>query len=300
MAGAGYEAIMRAPLAFAALVLLLAAADVSACEDGSLGDGVELQAARIARAVSDEHDKGEIRLETYIYRPKLPGRLPTILYSHGSTGAGQFAAKAKAYPTCEMVRFFTERGYALVAPNRRGRGDSTGTYVEECFGCNPRQYYAVGVRGLEEGLKDLDAAFAYTRALPFVDPARIVLAGQSRGGFLSVLYAGQHPDRVRGVVNFSGGWFRIAPNQPPESVPFMTDRFRQAGERYGKPMLWLYREGDARFPPSSINQFYESFRSKGGKGSLRIYGNDTGRDGHFFVNAPALWTEDIKAYLNSL
>ncbi len=291
---------MRCILVALALVNLATAGEAFACEGDALGDGVDLQTVRIARPVSDEHDRGEIQLETYIYRPKLSGKLPTILYNHGSTGAGQFATKAKAYPTCELVRFFTENGYVVVAPNRRGRGESTGTYMEECFGCNPKQYYAVGVRGLDEGLKDVDAAFAYTLAQPFVDTARVVLAGQSRGGFLSVLYAGRHPDRIRGVISFSGGWFRIAANQPPESVPFMTDRFRQAGERYTKPMLWLYREADSRFPPSTINQFHESFRSRGGKATLRLYGNDSGRDGHFFVNAPSLWTDDLKAYLSQL
>lgn len=44
------------------------------------------------------------------------------------------------------------------------------------------------------------------RIAPWVDPARIVVAQWSRGGFLSVIYAARYPDKVAGVINFSGGW----------------------------------------------------------------------------------------------
>ncbi|MGH7302169.1 MAG: alpha/beta hydrolase family protein [Candidatus Rokuibacteriota bacterium] len=37
--------------------------------------------------------------------------------------------------------------------------------------------------------------------MPFVDPTRVVIGGQSRGGILSVAYAGQHPQQIKGVIN---------------------------------------------------------------------------------------------------
>jgi len=42
--------------------------------------------------------------------------------------------------------------------------------------------------------------------MPFVDRDRVVIGGQSRGSILSVAYAGQHPEQVKGVINFVGGW----------------------------------------------------------------------------------------------
>jgi len=39
-----------------------------------------------------------------------------------------------------------------------------------------------------------------------VGGAFTVIGGQSRGGILSVAYAGAHPQQVRGVINFVGGW----------------------------------------------------------------------------------------------
>jgi len=47
-------------------------------------------------------------------------------------------------------------------------------------------------------------------AMPFVDDERVVMGGQSRGGILSVAYAGRRPEQVKGVINFVGGW--SAPN----------------------------------------------------------------------------------------
>jgi hypothetical protein len=32
------------------------------------------------------------------------------------------------------------------------------------------------------------------------------MAGISRGGILSITYAGMHPREVSGVINFVGGW----------------------------------------------------------------------------------------------
>src|SRR4029453_15116256 len=40
----------------------------------------------------------------------------------------------------------------------------------------------------------------------FVDRDRVVIGGQSRGAILSVAYAGRHPEQLKGVINFVGGW----------------------------------------------------------------------------------------------
>ena len=42
-------------------------------------------------------------------------------------------------------------------------------------------------------------------AMPFVDRERIVMGGQSRGGILSVAYAGQHPTQVKASSTLWGG-----------------------------------------------------------------------------------------------
>ena len=67
--------------------------------------------------------------------------------------------------------------------------------------------------------------------LPDVDATRVVLAGESRGGFLSVAYAAQgaRRSRVVGVVKFVGGWVAQAEDRYP------TDFNEVAFRRYGMP-----------------------------------------------------------------
>lgn len=48
----------------------------------------------------------------------------------------------------------------------------------------------------------IEAAIGSILTMPFVDSNRIVIGGQSRGGILSVAYAGQHPEQVKGVIKF--------------------------------------------------------------------------------------------------
>jgi dienelactone hydrolase len=293
---------MRRLAALWQLMLLLAMAGEAsaACEGIVAWDKIHYETVQVPRQVADSYDKGDIRLTTYIYRPISPERLPTVIFNHGSTGRGQSPAKAKLFPSCEFIRFFTESGYAIVAPNRRGRGESTGTYIEECTSCSSAQYYAAGANGLEDAIKDLEATFEFLAAQPFVDLDRLLLSGQSRGGFLSVIYAGRRPAKIKGVVNFSGGWFGDSASSPSEYGSFNTAHFHRAGSETSLPMLWLYRENDRYYAPPFIRKFHDSFRSGGGVGELRIYPNDTGRDGHNFTHQPALWLADVRSYLARL
>jgi len=87
------------------------------------------------RKVRDAEDKGTIRLVTYVYRPQRNDRHEVVLFSHGSTGGLATSPEEPGgsnAPPRAVVQFFVSRGYTVVAPMRRGRGESTGTYIEEC------------------------------------------------------------------------------------------------------------------------------------------------------------------------
>jgi len=43
------------------------------------------------------------------------------------------------------------------------------------------------------------------RRRPEVDRRRVVVAGQSRGGILAIVFAGTHPEAVVGAINVVGG-----------------------------------------------------------------------------------------------
>jgi len=48
----------------------------------------------------------------------------------------------------------------------------------------------LSVAGADRALRDVEAAMDATLAMPLVDRTRVVIGGQSRGGILSVAYAG--------------------------------------------------------------------------------------------------------------
>src|SRR4029453_6426136 len=60
---------------------------------------------------------------------------------------------------------------------------------------------------LADFLSDIDAAItALRRRQDIIAPTPVLMGGVSRGGVLSIAYAGLHPEQVAGVINFVGGW----------------------------------------------------------------------------------------------
>ena len=63
--------------------------------------------------------------------PAGDGPYPTLVFHHGSTGFGNQPALFTRKSRCVMpTRWFVDRGWAVVLPNRRGRGGSEGHYDE--------------------------------------------------------------------------------------------------------------------------------------------------------------------------
>jgi dienelactone hydrolase len=106
---------------------------------------------------------------------------------------------------------FVKKGYMVAFSQRRGRGKSEGLYDEafnvdrnqDCA-CDPKQ----SLPGADRALTDIAAAVEVLRQRPDVARQRNLMAGISRGGILSIAYAGMHPSEVTGVINFAGGWMR--------------------------------------------------------------------------------------------
>jgi len=66
--------------------------------------------------------------------------------------------------------------------------------------------YRYGAQRCGSALTNIDAAIAVLRRRQDVAPGPVLIGGQSRGGVLSVAYAGMHPEQTLGVINFVGGW----------------------------------------------------------------------------------------------
>ncbi|MFM9943369.1 MAG: dienelactone hydrolase family protein [Hyphomicrobiaceae bacterium] len=247
------------------------------------------------------HDKvkhrdgsGPIRLEARVYRPTGTGPAPLAVINHGSdNGRGQL----NSYGHLGEARWLLGHGFAVLVPMRRGRGQSEGVSGEGTYShAHSGQIIAVG-RGVDEGIEDLEAAIAWGRAQPFVKPGPVLLAGQSRGGFLSVVYAGRKPEAVLGVVNFVGGWMGGGPSNERFNTPFFAEAGRQTGTKV--PQLWLYAERDSFYGEAHIRANHKAFTDAGGVAQLEFY-KGLPMDGHLLRIFPARWREAGDAYVKGL
>mgnify|MGYP003140176399 CR=1 FL=1 len=112
-----------------------------------------------------------------LHRPATPEAetLPAILMLHGWGGI-QDALTVSYYEE------FTRAGYAVMTFDYRGWGDSAGL---------PRHVIAARQR-----VADADAALAFLKSQPGIDPRRIVLWGSSFGGGHAVELAAEYPGSI--------------------------------------------------------------------------------------------------------
>ena len=254
--------------------------------------------AQDTRMVPVTIDGQTVRLEMRIYRPATSGPAPTLVFNHGSTGRGTDPRSfTRPLDFAEVAQVFVERGWAVVIPARRGRGGSEGQY-DEGFAPDRSQGYACdtafSLPGAERGLRDVEAAMDAIVEFPFVDRTRVLISGQSRGGILSVAYAGQHPEQVKGVINFVGGWMGAGCSR----VTGINQTLFTRGARYPGETLWLYGDGDSFYPLSHSRDNFAAFLAAGGKGSFHEL--PLGAGGHNIWRQPSGWVPFVEAYLKRL
>jgi dienelactone hydrolase len=234
----------------------------------------------------------ELTLEATLYRPGADGPHPVLLFNHGSTGGGTVALSVTMRPS-RQAQFFVDRGFAVLAPMRRGRGASDGTHGEYEGTCAPDILGA----GFARAIEDVDSAIAYLRSQPWADPTRVVVAGQSRGGILAVAYAAERPGTSRGVINFAGGWTSQRCDEGGRGFNHAT--FASAGGRTRIPMLFLYAEEDGYYSAAWIRRYHEAFAQPGGVVTFHLF-PAFGADGHRLVDRTEIWKAAADEFLRRL
>lgn len=238
-----------------------------------------------------------VRLAMNVYRPASAEPAPTLVFNHGSTGSGQDPSlfiEPIDFPG--IAHFFVQHGWVVVMPARRGRGGSEGLYDEGFatdrtlgYTCEPER----SIPGADRGLDDIEAALTAILSMPFVDRDRIVIGGQSRGGILSVAYAGRRPDQIKGVINFVGGW--LGAGCPTAS--HVNQTIFQRGARYPGDTIWLYGDGDPYYPLPHCRENFAAFQAAGGKGAFHEFAAPPDTDGHQILAYPDIWSSLVETYL---
>lgn len=216
-----------------------------------------------------------------VYRPKGAGPFPLAIVNHGTSGEAKERAKAPV-PTFPLAaRFLVTRGYAVAMPQRRGLGQ-TGGRLDEGGSCDNPDY----ARNGRESARDIAAAVTYLRQQPFVKPDRLVVMGQSTGGWASLAYGSLNPPGLSAVVNFAGGRGGHAGGVKGQNC--RGEKLISAAGALGRttraPTLWVYTENDTYFGPELSKAMAQEFRNAGGNVEFHLLERFS-QDGHFLFTS---------------
>jgi dienelactone hydrolase len=252
------------------------------------------------RVPTDFVENGKkISLEIIIVKPNGPGPFPTIMFNHGSSGTGANPKYIKrSYNPNSVAFFFTKRGWMIAFPQRRGRGRSDGLYNEGLepnrngYSCSPQ----VSLTGMTRALQDLDVVVKYLKGRSDVDGEKMLIGGISRGGILSIVYTGTHPDEFIGAINFAGGWMgkRCSEMEAVHKISF------KRGSDFKKQTIWLYGENDSHYSLKHCQNNFDLFVKSGGKGVFLSYYLPPGKDGHSLLYYPQIWMKDVDLFIKGI
>ena len=231
-------------------------------------------------------------IEVTVFRPEGPGPFPLVVLSHGSPRSAVERRTEGRQRLAEQSARFVEMGFAVLVPTRRGYGDSGGDWAEAYGSCGDPDYHRAGL----ETARDLRAAVDAARGEPWADANRVVLAGQSAGGFGSVAASSTPFEGLVAVVNFAGGRGSLAPEQVC-GEPRLVEAMARYGERSRVPSLFVYSANDRFFAPPLARRLHAAFTAAGGNAEF-LDAPPTGRDGHgYFALRAADWAPRVHHFL---
>ena len=114
-----------------------------------------------------------VALETTVFKPDGAGPFPLLVINHGKAPGDPKLQQRDRF--VHMASAFVRRGYAVMVPMRTGFAHSGGRYIDH--GCD------MTANGYTQA-NDVRDAIRYARGQDWVDPQRIVVAGQSYGCLL--------------------------------------------------------------------------------------------------------------------
>jgi len=216
-----------------------------------------------------------------ILRPEGPGPYGVVVLNHGVPGSGAERLAATASDFQSAAPIFARRGYVVIMPLRRGFGATGGTFAEDTGPCSNPHF----VRGEQAAADDVMAAYEYARKLPYVDPERMILAGQSAGGMVSMFTAGMRaPKGLVAVLSFAAGRGGSPDGAgTPCAVEPLALVFEMLGKSVRAPVLLHYAENDRYFGPRVTRLWYERFAAGGARAEY-VMQPRFGDDGHFMFS----------------
>ena len=240
-------------------------------------------------------------LRATVFRPDdAPGhvvpRRPLVVINHGTSEATRMSVSMPVFYW--LSRWFVDRGYVVILPQRRGHGATGGNLAEDVGTCSRPEHDLAGRTAAD----DIEAVVDYMTKQPFIASSETVVVGISTGGWASLALAARNPANVRAVVNFAGGRGGHAGGRA-NAVCGQKELIGAAGT-YGKsarvPTLWFYARNDSYFNPDLAAAMATAWNHSGGRASLQVLA-PYGEDGHDLADDQAgwnLWGDALDKFLN--
>lgn len=280
---------------FRYLLLVLAMPALVAAQSRDINEAL----IRVPVSVPD-HDGRTINADipVTLYRPEGDGPFPLVLISHGRAADPGKRAEPRIQRFESAARFFVRKGFAVAVPTRLGYGEVIAAGDPERSrgpNCNNVEY----TDAMRAGAAQVLSVVARLRQEPWVDARRLVLVGQSVGGFVTVATAAARPAGLVAAINFAGGSGGNPETHP--GVPCSGDKLAKAYADFGAsaqaPMLWIYTENDQYFNPQYSRAWHAAFTQAGGQASYRLL-PAFGQDGHLlFARGNDIWQPVVDDYL---
>jgi dipeptidyl aminopeptidase/acylaminoacyl peptidase len=198
--------------------------------------------------------------------PKFTGRRPVMIQIHGGP-----EAQARPGFLGRWNYYINELGVAIIEPNVRGSNGYGKTFVSLDNGMKR-----------EDSVRDIGALFDWIAGQPDLDAKRIVVAGGSYGGYMSLAVATTYPERVAGSIDVVGIANFVTFLERTESYRRDLRRVEYGDERDPKmrefltrispvnnatkitrPLFVVHGRNDPRVPYTEAEQIVETVRKNG-------------------------------------
>lgn len=233
-----------------------------------------------------------LSVPAFVYTPKASGPAPVIIDIHGGP-------EGQSRPGFNPIhqQMVNELGAAVIVPNVRGSTGYGKKYVQ-----------LDNAEKREDSVKDIGALLDWIKTQPGLDASRVVVYGQSYGGYMVLACMTHYSDRLAGGVDRYGisNWVSFLTNTEAyrrdqrraeygdERIPEMKAVFDKISPlnnvgKITKPMLIMQGLNDPRVPPAESRQIVDALRAKGiavgyvqfkdeGHGFLKKPNNDARRE----------------------
>lgn len=227
-----------------------------------------------------------LSVPAFVYKPKgAQGRLPVVIDIHGGP-------ESQSRPGFNPIHqhMVAELGVAVIVPNVRGSTGYGKTYVQ-----------LDNAEKREDSVKDIGALLDWVKTQPDLDADKVVVYGQSYGGYMVLAAMTHYSDRLLAGIERYGisNWISFLTNTEAyrrdlrraeygdERDPKMREVFERISPlnnvaKMKRPMLIMQGSNDPRVPQSESDQMVRELRAQGVPVGYIVFKDE----GHGFAKKP--------------